>query len=137
MLDPQLERAYRTYRYWVDVEPERFFVQIGQRSDRLAELLRAHGAAGCGFITAWNPHSQRVGRDANDCAQARLAQTLRDRRCAVLPGQGAAADGSWAEPMCVALGIDADTLAQLGRQFGQNAVVFCGRDAVPELIALV
>ncbi len=136
MLDSALERAYRESRYWIDTQPQRFFVQIDVPSEPLAALQRSYAVRSCGFITAWNPRSNAVARGANDAAQARLERDLRATGLAVLVGESCAADGSWPEPNFVVPGIDRDQLARLGRRYGQNAVVFAGADAVPRLVPL-
>lgn len=133
---PELEHAYRDTRYWIRGVPEPFSVRIDQRSEALAQLQRAVGVATTGFITAWNPHSERRDRARNDAAQAALGVELRHRGFEVLEGEGVAADGSWSEASHVVPGIDERTLVELGRQYGQKAVLLAGPDAVPRLLWL-
>lgn len=133
---PELEHAYRDTHYWIRGVQDPFEVRIDQRSDALARLQQQHGVASTGFITAWNPHSERCDRARNDAAQATLGAELRRRGYRVLEGEGVASDGGWAEANHVVLGIDERTLADLGREHGQKAVLYSGPDAVPRLIWL-
>ena len=54
-----------------------------------------------------------------------------------LPGVGQHPTNGWpGEPSVLALGVSRKEAVALGRQFGQNAVVWSGADGVPELILL-
>lgn len=55
----------------------------------------------------------------------------------IIEGEGLDSSGKWpAEKSFLALGLDLETSSALGREFGQNAIVWAGVDAIPRLILL-
>ena len=55
----------------------------------------------------------------------------------LIEGIGIDPSGEWpAEKSFLALGLDLETSRALGREFGQNAIVWAGADAIPRLILL-
>jgi hypothetical protein len=55
----------------------------------------------------------------------------------VIDGDGADPSGQWpAERSYLAFGIDADAARELGRRFQQDAVIWIGKDAIPQLLLL-
>ncbi len=55
----------------------------------------------------------------------------------IIEGMGIDPSGKWpAEKSFLALGLDLETSRALGREFGQNAIVWAGADAIPRLILL-
>ena len=56
---------------------------------------------------------------------------------AFIEGEGADATGEWAAERSVfAYGMDKASACVLGRQFRQDAIVWVGADAVPQLVLL-
>ena len=132
-LPPALLAAYRETLYRVLGEPP-FVLQIGQASQALAALYRQHGQRSAAFITACNPGSQLFAEAENIARQQQLENTLAQQGRPWLPGIGEDPYQQWpGEKSCLVLGITPESALALGRQFGQNAIVYCGADAVPEL----
>jgi hypothetical protein len=53
------------------------------------------------------------------------------------PGEGQGEDPSWlAEASFLVLGLGREEASDLGRKYGQNAIVWVGSDGVPELVLL-
>ena len=54
-----------------------------------------------------------------------------------IDGIGCDPSGCWpGEASCLVLGLSIDIARALGTEFEQNAIVWCGADAVPELVLL-
>ena len=132
-----LEEAYRATQYHVYAEPP-FTLQVDTFSAPLLACLKAHGAAGGTFITAWNPFSQDSARAANEAANQSLKAELLELGAVVMPGFGAwPNDPASGEESFLAIGLDHDTACRLGRAYRQNAIVTFSSDAVPGLVLLV
>lgn len=85
------------------------------------------------FITAWNPGSRQLALEENEARQAELVGIIRERGWRHFEGSGIPARGDWqAEASVLVLGISQGEAADLGRRFGQNAIVTgrCGGAAV-------
>lgn len=129
-------RAYRATAFHVRGDTP-FVLKLDQPSPELAELYRRKGVASAAFLTAWNPRSERCSPQDNKVAQDRLNALLKQRGLDVLPGIGRDPAGEWeGEESCLALGISRDDAQRLGREFEQNAIVWAGPQAIPELILL-
>lgn len=135
-LSPALLIAYRSADYIVEAR-EPFVLNIDQYSTALATLYSAHNSLTAAFITACNPASQVLPAEDNAARQQVLQQVLQDLGLHCLPGRGEDPAGQWpGEDSFLVLGIEKETACGLGRQFGQNAIVFCNSDAVPQLVLL-
>ena len=103
----------------------------------LLQLYRDTGADRCAFITACNPRSQQWSDAANAERQARLERDLKEQTLVIWGGIGQHPSGLWpGEPSFLVMGISIDEAQALGRQYEQNAIVWCGPDAVPKLLLL-
>lgn len=135
--DASLLAAYEAALYRVDAAPSPFVLRIGERSAELAALHAAHGVRSSAFVTAWNPFGMLQPDALNRRAQARLEREIDEHGYAMYGGAGLDPDGSWpGEESVLVLGLSRDAAAALGRAYGQNAVVWCGAIAVPELVML-
>lgn len=133
--DPALDRAYRRAIYRVQLADRPLDLRIGEPSAELARLLGSYRAHGAAFLTACNPGSQPADPLANQAAQAALLDAAARLRCPTLPGLAIDPDGRWPdEESVLVLGLDAATATSLAHRFGQNALVWIGADAEPELI---
>ncbi len=66
-----------------------------------------------------------------------VAQDMSAMGITYFPGEGQGEDPSWpAEASFLALGIDREAASDLGRKYGQNAIVWIGSDGLPELVLL-
>ena len=89
------------------------------------------------FITAFNPHGAAQDAAQNEAAHVRLGRELRGLYPIVIEGAGADPTGAWPpENSYFALGADLDAARAIARRYRQDAVVWVGRDAVPQLIVL-
>ncbi len=128
---------YRAADYRAGSGSAAVMLRIDQYSDPLSRLLAASGQQCAVFITACNPSSQPCSLEMNRAADARLRDELRRHASQIIEGAGSDPSGAWPpEQSLLALGVDLDKSKALGRQFGQNAVVWAGADAIPRLILL-
>lgn len=112
-------------------------LQVGQFNPTLAALHDARHVACSAFITACNPYSRNLDPQDNAARQEALARELDALGLAYLKGVGKHPSNGWpGEASFLVLGLTLDAAKALGEQHGQNAVVWCGADAVPQLILL-
>jgi hypothetical protein len=75
--------------------------------------------------------------DLVGAAHARFGAELAAAGYRVVEGAGEDPEGRWpAEPSYLVLGMALDAAQEVGRRYGQNAIVWAGADAVPELVLL-
>lgn len=125
--------AFRTTNYCVAAAAP-FVLRIDAPSEELAALHAAAGVSCSAFVTACNPGSVDLGAAANAPRMAALLAELRAAGVAFVPGEGRHPDNGWPpEPSVLALGLGREPARALGARHGQDAVVWCGPDAVPRL----
>ena len=130
-------RAYEATHYRSGFEPDVLVLRIGQHSPALALRFEAVGSDCALFITAFNPLGQEQDDAANKEAHARLGEVLHPMASAIIEGEGSDPSGKWrTEKSYLAFGIDADAARELGRRFKQDAIVWIGKDAIPQLLLL-
>lgn len=130
-LTPQLIAAYRKADYAVRGGP---VLRIGEPSAELASLLARQGARTAAFVTGANPRGEPRSHAANEAAMAELRAAV---SYSTLEGEGRDPQGGWGpEPSLLVLGIPRAEAEALGRRFEQNAIVFVGQGAAPELLLL-
>lgn len=134
-IPPATLTAYLKTDYCVYGEPP-FVLRIGVASKELSALYRQSNTDSAAFITACNPCSRPLAATENTARQADLAAELSQRGLYFLEGEGRHPTDDWVEPSYLVLGLSLDEAKALGNQFEQNAVVWCGADAVPELVLL-
>ncbi|MGH8763258.1 MAG: DUF3293 domain-containing protein [Nitrosospira sp.] len=136
--------AYRSTEYRIESGCGGITLHIDQRSEPLSRLFAESGHRCAAFITASNPFSVPQTQEENLAACARLRNTL-DRQLhgclgkagQIMEGTGCDPTGTWAaEKSFLALGLDLETSKAVGKEFGQNAVVWAGSDAIPRLVLL-
>ena len=133
-----LRQAYLTAVCEVIVAEQVVPMTIGVTSPEVAALLAVHNAAGAAFITACNPPFLPVGSVHNVLAMKSLRSLLQYRsKLPSLEGRGQDRDGLWPpEQSLLVMGINREVAERLGRQFGQNAIVWIDQDGLPSLVEL-
>lgn len=132
-VDPATIQAYRETDYIVHAQPD-FVLRIDQPCPALAAYyMHRRIAAGC-VITAFNPHSQPLSDAENQVRQSRLEQALQQAGWPWTPAVGRHPTNGWPpETGCFVEGMSAEAASEWGRTYEQNAVVWCGADAIPRL----
>jgi hypothetical protein len=135
-IPPLTIKAYRETDYCVFGESP-LVLRVGIANEPLAKLYKRL-KINCGvFVTAFNPLSNDVGEAANSARQIELAKELNQRSLIYFDGIGKHPSGEWtAEPSYFVLGLSLEAAKALGKKYYQNAVVWCGSDAIPELTLL-
>jgi hypothetical protein len=86
-------------------------------------------------VTAYNPGSVALGESENAQRQLLLEQAARDAGFAFFRGEGVGDDGQWPpEPSLLILGITRAQAVDLGRRFGQRAIVYGEAGWSPQLL---
>ncbi|HLT98643.1 MAG TPA: DUF3293 domain-containing protein [Burkholderiaceae bacterium] len=112
-------------------------LRIGRFSSQLETAHRNHGVSCSAFITAWNPYSQLTDAATNTTKQRALAKDLEQEGLTMFPGIGIHPSNQWpGEESFFVLGLTLNAAKQLGIAFQQNAIVWAGADAIPQLIML-
>ena len=140
-IHPDKVRAYLATDYRLGHTAQDIVLTIGKRSDRLAALFAAKGVNCGAFLTAYNPRGTLQPEAANHLAHAQLATQLEQLGHEVIEGAGSAAGGEkgtdWAaEESYFALGLALEDAKVMGTHFDQDAIVWVGPDAEPQLILL-
>jgi len=112
-------------------------LKVGLANETLVKLYERF-KVNCGaFVTACNPFSINAGEAANKSRQIELSNELSLRNLAFIEGMGKHPSGEWvAEPSYFVLGLTLEAARILGKKYDQNAVIWCGSDAIPELVLL-
>ena len=135
-LDAALIEAYRETEYRV-ASDQPFTLRIGEVSAELQALQSRRRAEPCAYITACNPFSRVVSPSENAERHAQLGAELTKRGLTHIEGVGQHPSNNWpGEPSYLILGLDLEAARTLGMRMEQNAIVWIGADAVPELVLL-
>ena len=136
VIDRVLIQAFLETDYRVDA-PTAMTLRVGVANPLLADLYKAWSIESSAFITACNPFSQAFDAAANVERQEALARELRQQGLAFIGGIGQHPSNNWpGEPSFLVLGLSLQAAKALGTRHEQNAIIWCGADAVPTLVLL-
>lgn len=131
-----LIKAYEGTEFRV-LEPTPFTLRIGVHAPELGALYADLNVTSAGFLTAWNPFSTETSQAENRVAQLKLIRILSLNGFPTLNAFGVDPSGAWpGEDSVFVPGLELDEAKAIGIKFGQNAVVWAGLDAVPQLVLL-
>jgi len=132
-----LEEAYLATTFRVETPGGNIDIRIGEARPLLDRLLSKHKATEWAYITAWNPASRQLSADQNRLAQEELLRLIRDRGFAFYEGDGIPDQKGWISERSVWIaGISRHEAGEMGRQFGQNAIVIGSLGGAAELLFL-
>jgi hypothetical protein len=135
-IDPATVQAYRETEYRV-LGSVPAVLRVGVRCPDLEVLHRAHQTTCSAFVTACNPQGQIVSDRLNARQQQALVAEISQRGLVAIAGIGVHPTGDWrGEPSFLVPGLERAAAQELGRLFAQNAIIWSGADAVPELLLL-
>ena len=130
-------RAYRASDYRIGFTGQAIVLQPGLRSAQMAQLFATHGVTCGAFITAYNPQGAQRSTAENEQAHQRLLTYIESQGLKCLEGEGSEGGTDWLpEKSCFALGLGRSDAIEIGHLFGQDAIVWVGETAVPELVLL-
>ena len=126
---------YRRSDYFVIDNGASIPVRIGELSEGLAPLYRRYGVESSAFITAFNPGSVPASAAENEVANGVLAADLECLACPFLSGEAHDPRGEGPSELgFFCFGLERDIAISLGKKYDQNAVVWIGRELIPELV---
>jgi len=129
-------RAYRETEYRV-LGNVPAVLHVGVHCADLEVIQAAHQAHSSAFITACNPGGQLISDRRNAQRQQLLLEELSGRGLAAIAGIGVHPTGEWrGEHSFLVPGLSRADACALGMKFEQNAIIWAGADAIPELILL-
>ena len=135
-IDEDIITAYLETHYRVSAAPP-FVMRVGEVCPELVALYKKMRVSCCAYITACNPHSQQEETSTNAELQAALAHQLQGRGLSYISGVGQHPSTQWpGEPSMLVPGPAQEAAKKLGQRFRQNAILWCGPDALARLILL-
>jgi hypothetical protein len=135
-IERALIQAYRETDYIVHVCPPAI-LRINQPNAVLAALHRSYGVEASAFLTAYNPFSQQCADAENVARQRQLIDRIKQAGFSFIEGVGKHPSNQWpGESSILVLRASLEQAKALGSAFEQNAIVWAGLDAVPQLILL-
>jgi len=137
VVPPEKRDAYLATNYCLGFGPEGIVLNIGKHSAALTALYEQHAITCGAFITAYNPEGTQQSDEANSRDHAALLAQVTALGHAFIEGAGSDAIGEWpAERSVFAYGMNKASACAVGRQFRQDAIVWVGAEAVPQLLLL-
>jgi hypothetical protein len=135
-LDPSLIKAYEDANYYVRTA-QPFTIQIGLKSDGVASWFRKLGVASAAFVTAYNPFGVVLSDKENKLRNKKLRSDMDTLGLTSVNGFGQDKLGDWGqEDSFLIFGLNLEDAKAAGIKHEQNAIVWCGNDAIPQLILL-
>lgn len=132
-----LFEAFRNTTFVAFREPEEIRIRVGEVCAKLDPLLESYAVDEWAFVTAYNPDGKTAPEEQNLRAQARLAEELDRHGLRILAGEGRADLGTWPpEPSMLILGMPETAARELGRRYGQAAIVVGQRGREARLLVL-
>lgn len=129
-------QAYAETEYRVNGEAP-FVLRVGKASAALLALHRQSRTDSSAFVTAWNPFGEALDDAENAARMSVLEGELRFRGLSFVDGVGQHPSGGWpGEVSFLVLGLALEAAKALGQRHQQNAIIWSGPDAVPQLILL-
>ena len=136
-IHPDKVRAYKATDYRLGHTNQDIVLNIGKHSERLATLFSGNGVNCGAFLTAYNPQGTIQSDAANAQGHAELASKLQELNLQAIEGSGSEQGTEWpAEKSYFALGLALEPAKAIGIHFAQDAIVWVGPDALPQLILL-
>ena len=133
---PALQQSYRETDYKT-LGDEPLTLRVGEACPALATLHKQHRVDCSAFITACNPLSSAIGKSANAERHAALGRELGQRSLASIEGIGEHPfNGHPGEASYLIFGLTLEAAKTLGTRLEQNAIIWTGADAVPQLVLL-
>ena len=131
----ELEGAYKATIYRVFLPGGTCELRIGQPCETLRCWLETADCTEFALITAYNPGGQPMDEAINAERQSQLECELLEGNYEIYAAQHEADADSWpAEESCFVPDISPLDACALAAEYGQNAVVCGGVDAVPHLV---
>lgn len=136
IIDAGTVQAFRETEYRVHGD-EPFILRVGETCSALAAAHKRHRVECSAHITACNPFSQILDDDANAERHAALGPEISQLSLSSIDGIGQHPSNQWpGEASLLIFGLTLEAAKAMGTRLEQNAIVWAGVDAVPQLIML-
>jgi hypothetical protein len=134
-MNDDLFEAYHRTSFSSDTPLGPVHLRVDQRNEILFQLLQRNAATSWAYVTAFNPGSQPLANEENLQRQRQLEDLLLRDGLTFFSGAGVGDDHQWPPEVSVLVfGIGQPRAIELAREFGQNAILAGGADAVPRLV---
>ena len=135
-ISSEIIQAYLETEYFIHSDPI-IGLLIGEANPQLLEAHKQQHTNSSAFITAWNPEGQVLSGEENAERHQRLLHELANRSLKFIEGIGQHPSNDWpGETSVLVFGLTLDAAKILGAKHQQNAIVWSGADAIPQLILL-
>ena len=135
-LGPDLIQTYKETDYRVDSTAS-FVMKVGMASQPLRQLYTHYRSDCAAYITACNPFGRSLSEANNTARQATLSSELTGRGLEFISGVGLDSKGDWpGEASFLVLGLSLEATRALAIKYEQNAVIWCDKDTVAQLVLL-
>ena len=127
---------YKLATFKVSIEDD-FILRLDEINQQLVRLFAVDQVKSAAFITACNSFSQPTSDQENPAAPAEFEAEIRSFNLNFYPGQGEDLMGHWAaERSALIMGVSLEQATLLGVRYQQNAIVWIGHYAKPQLLLL-
>jgi hypothetical protein len=134
-MDDATMAAYRRTTFAADTPHGRMGLRVDRPAADLDALLAERGVHSWAYVTACNPGSALLTEPENCRRQEELERQVRETGRVFFHGEGIGDDGRWPpEPSLLILGIGRAEAVDLGRRFGQRAIVYGEAGGSPQLL---
>ncbi|MBG6072560.1 MULTISPECIES: DUF3293 domain-containing protein [unclassified Polaromonas] len=114
-----------------------FVIKVGVPSEPLRQLYSQYRSDCAAYITACNPLGRSLSDAENTARQAALLNELTARSLKFINGVGLDSKSKWpGEASFLVMNLSLEATRVLASKYEQNAVVWCDKDAVAQLILL-
>ncbi len=123
-ISAELALAYRDTVYVAAVPKGEIIIRIGSTSTLMDELLAVEGQREWAYLSASNPGSSKLTEEENSGRFNKLRSVLTESGKVFFEGYSRADDGRWPdEKSALVIGISLNEALEIGRRFGQLAIV--------------
>lgn len=136
VIHPDLIQAYLESNFHVRTTKP-FVIRIGAFGAELEAVHQMRQVSTSCFITPCNPESVQLSQIENIQRLSKFRTEKLLQGLELINGFGQHPTNSWeAEESYLVLGITLEAAKEVGKKYEQNAIVWIGPDAIPELILL-
>ena len=136
IIDAESRKAYIETHYYVHGESP-MTLHVGVASEPLVAFYKTLKVKCCAFITAFNSYSQKLEYSINAERHEVLAHELQQLGLKFIESTGEYPLNLWSgEASFLVWGLSMEDSMKLGTRHEQNAIIWCGSDAVPQLVLL-
>jgi len=136
LIGADLIESYKSADYHVDASPS-FILKIGEYCPELESIYKTSHKHTAAFITAFNPYSQELSNQENKDRSHKLEELIQSLHFDYIHGEGKCGHGDWdGEKSFLIFRISEKQACEIGKEFKQNAIVWCDKDAIPQLLLL-